>query len=112
MFVFLYYKYQELVGNRMNDHFYMILTFIMLLAISYNQNSTTTPSNDSIITVDTNQLANVGTAPPIWLQQSASELETFMSDRYNYFLTPGKNKVWVCTMNLAWNSMKREIFSN
>lgn len=93
-------------------NFYMTLTFIMLFVVSNNQNSTTTPINGSIISVDTNQLANMATVPPVWLQQSASELEMFMSDRYNYFLTPGGNKLWVCTMNLAWNSMKREILSN
>lgn len=32
-----------------------------------------------------------------------------MSDRYNYYITPTGNKVWVCVMSLAWNQLKHEI---
>ncbi len=103
LFIFLYYRYWKLVGNRMAVNFNLLLTFILLFVFTDAQNSTTTLSNSSNITVDTNQSANTATVPPVWLQRSATELETFMSDRYNYFLTPGGNKVWVCTMNLAWN---------
>lgn len=40
---------------------------------------------------------------PSWLNSSLDELNKFMNDRYNYYLTPKGNQVWSCAMDLAWN---------
>ena len=40
---------------------------------------------------------------PLWLNKSLTQYNSFLMDDYNYFLTPKGNKVWVATMQLAWN---------
>lgn len=41
--------------------------------------------------------------PPAWLNSSAEEFDKFIQDKYNYFITTQGNKMWVASMNLAWN---------
>jgi hypothetical protein len=44
---------------------------------------------------------------PTWLNSSQTEYNKFLLDKYNYCLTSKGNKVWVGSMNLAWNEMKK-----
>jgi hypothetical protein len=78
--------------------------FILFISISYiyTQNTNTTTNNTTIVVNDTNQTSTV-TVAPNWLNKSSTELNNFMIDKYNYFVTSNGNKVWVGTMNLAWN---------
>lgn len=34
-----------------------------------------------------------------------------MSDKYNYYVTPKGNKVWVGVMNLAWECLKHKLLN-
>ena len=90
---------------------YSVLCLFLILVGSQAQATNQTSTNGSITAQIANEIPNPPAAPT-WLQGSATELASFMSDKYNYFISPNGNKVWVCTMNLAWNEMKRAVFSN
>ena len=64
------------------------------------------PNKVHLIFIKVQTMSNL-TQIPDWLDFSESEYENFLTDQYNYFVTTEGNKVWSCSMSLAWNEMKR-----
>lgn len=82
---------------------FLCLTFVMAQTINGTSTNSTTNSTQSNVTLNA----------PSWLNSSFTELDRYMSDRYNYYVTPKGNRVWSCAMDLAWNEMKRSfLFDN
>jgi hypothetical protein len=38
-----------------------------------------------------------------------TQLDIYMTDRYNYYVTPQGNRVWAGAMDLMWDELKRNL---
>jgi hypothetical protein len=77
---------------------FSIMLLVCLINMTHCQDNTT----------NTTDPANTTYIPaPGWLNSSQNELSLYLTDQYNYFVTPAGNKVWAGVFSLAWNDLKK-----